>query len=391
MHVHLDPLGGIAGDMFIAAALDAWPEWQPDLFAALALALPQGWQPALVERRQHSIVGRHFSLSGPGAAHHDSGAFHVIRERLAGSSLEGTVRRHAIGIFTLLAEAESAIHGVPVDDVHFHELADWDSIADIVAAAWLIARIDARSWSVGPLPLGGGTVRTAHGLLPVPAPATVRLLEGLACIDDGHGGERVTPTGAAILRYLDTKSRSGLRGRLQRSGYGLGTRELPDRANLLRLLALDTSDEASDSPARADEVLVLEFAIDDQSSEDLAVALDHLRGLPEVLDVSQTVAVGKKGRLVHDVQVLCTPASLPQVSRRCFEETTTIGLRWRLEHRLVLPRTQVIREGLRIKRVERPGGATTAKAEIDDVHDRRTHSERTSLRRRAEAEEDEHE
>ncbi len=114
------------------------------------------------------------------------------------------------------------------------------------------------------------------------------------------------------------------------------------------------------------------------------MALDHLRELPQVLDVSQSAAVGKKGRFVHEIQVLCTPDALPQVSRRAFEETTTIGLRWRLEQRLVLPRTHVTRQGLRVKRVERPGGMTTAKAEIDDVVDRRSHAQRASLRQQAE-------
>jgi uncharacterized protein (TIGR00299 family) protein len=385
MHIHLDPIGGIAGDMFIAAVLDAWPEWQAELFAALGLCgLPAGWQPKLTERRQHAIAGRHFALVPPPVNANDSGAFRDIRARLAASDLDEAVKTHAIGIFTLLAEAEAAIHAVPVDEVHFHELADWDSIADIVGAAWLIARAGARSWSVGPLPLGGGTVMTAHDLLPVPAPATTRLLQGFAVIDDGVPGERVTPTGAAIVRYLAPVPRRGIEGRLLRTGHGLGTRDLPDRANLLRLLALDTESESIEFRAVAEQVVVLSFFIDDQSAEDLAVALDHLRALPGVLEVTQAAVLGKKGRLVQDVQILCVSDALSDVSKRCFLETTTIGLRWHLEQRLVLPRTALERNGLRVKRVERPGGRMTTKAEIDDVKDLESHAERCALRRSAE-------
>jgi len=387
MHIHLDPIGGIAGDMFVAAVLDAWPEWQAELFAALGLCgLPAGWQPRLTARRQHAIAGRHFALVPPSVRTHDSGAFCDIRARLAASELDGPVKMHAIGIFTLLAEAEAAIHAVPVDEVHFHELADWDSIADIVGAAWLIARTGAHSWSVGPLPLGGGTVMTAHDLLPVPAPATARLLQGFEFIDDGLPGERVTPTGAAIVRYLAPVSRRGIEGRLLRTGHGLGTSDLADRANLLRLLALDSEIPSVEFQAAAEQIAVLSFHIDDQTGEDLAVALDHLRAVPAVLEVTQAAVVGKKGRLVQGVQILCLSGAVPDVSKRCFLETTTIGLRWHLEQRLVLPRMPLERNGLRIKRVERPDGWTTTKAEIDDVKNLESHVERCAHRRRAEHE-----
>ena len=112
------------------------------------------------------------------------------------------MRERAIAIFTALAEAEAAVHGVPVDEVHFHEIADWDSVADIVGAAWLIEALAPATWSVGALPVGSGRIRTRHGPLTVPAPAAAHLLAGFAMHDDGVAGERVTPTGAAILRQL---------------------------------------------------------------------------------------------------------------------------------------------------------------------------------------------
>jgi pyridinium-3,5-bisthiocarboxylic acid mononucleotide nickel chelatase len=390
LHIHLDAIGGVAGDMFVAAVLDAWPEWQPELFAALQhCGLPAGWQPQLEEVRQHAIRGLHFSVLAPGHIHtgetpHPSGSFRDIRAGLMRSHLEAEVKRHAVGIFALLAEAEGAVHGIPPDEVHFHEIADWDSLADIVAAAWLMARAGARSWSVSTLPLGNGTVRTAHGTLPVPAPATARLLEGFDVIDDGLPGERVTPTGAAILRHLQPVPRPGVGGgRLSRSGYGLGTRQLPDRANVLRLLALEMDVTRAGTPA--EQIAVVVFDIDDQSGEDLAVALEHLRALAGVTDVTCAPVFGKKGRIVQRVQILSAPEALGAVCERSFLETTTLGLRWRVEWRQVLARTQISgQDGVRVKRAERPGGLVTAKAEIDDLDGFASHAERQ--RRRAQAE-----
>ena len=147
-----------------------------------------------------------------------------LRERLAAAPLDAAVAAQAIAIFGLLAEAEAGVHGVAVDEATFHEVGAWDSIADIVAAAYLIETIGAESWSAGSLPLGGGRVRCAHGELPVPAPATLRLLEGFSFHDDGRPGERVTPTGAAILKALVTSTGFGS-GRLEKTGHGFGLRE----------------------------------------------------------------------------------------------------------------------------------------------------------------------
>ncbi|MCB1718690.1 MAG: LarC family nickel insertion protein [Candidatus Competibacteraceae bacterium] len=392
MHVHLDPVGGIAGDMFIAATLDAWPEWQDDLFAALAsLDLPPGWLPQLQPARQHGIQGRHFQLLAPADKQRfPSGRYARIRERIEQSPLSTAVKQHALGIFKVLAQAEAKIHGIPIDDVHFHELADWDSIADIVAAAWLIDRIGADSWSIAPLPLGSGLVNTEHGPLPVPAPATALLLQGLATCDDGLPGERVTPTGAAILCYLGPQARTVQTGSLARQGFGLGSRTLPDRANTLRLLAWDNPpdsapDNAKDNPQdNSDQVAVIGFEIDDQTGEDLALALDRLRALDGVLDVIQMPAFGKKGRLVSHVQILAEPQALHPVCQQCLLETTTIGLRWRLEQRLTLPRTLQDHAGLPVKTVQRPDGSLSAKADITPLAQEAGHQTRQQRRRQAE-------
>jgi len=274
-----------------------------------------------------------------------------------------------LALLALLADAEARVHGIPVDEVHFHELADWDSLLDVVAAGCIAAQLDGARWTASALPLGGGTVRTAHGLLPVPAPATSLLLTGYPWHDDGIAGERVTPTGAAILRHLVPAAQCGARrdaGRLLTVGSGAGTRALPGLPNILRVLVLERA-AASD----ADVVTVLEFDVDDMTGEEIAVAADRLRAESGVVDVSVGTRHGKKGRPLADFRLLVQPRAADAVARACFTETSTLGLRWREERRRVLHRTEVAAtvDGAQtsVKVAERPGGERTAKAAQDDV------------------------
>ena len=252
------------------------------------------------------------------------------------------------------------------DEVSFHELGEWDSIADIVGAAFLICQLKA-SWSVGSLPLGRGRVDTAHGSLPVPAPATALLLEGFDCFDDGISGERVTPTGAAILRHLGAnRDRDREAGNLMTGGTGFGTRKLTGLSNVLRLLAFE---EAS-SPADADRIAEILFEVDDQTPEDLAIGLDRLRSHPAVRDVLQLPAFGKKGRMTTHVRVLADPQQLRRVCDACPKETTTIGLRYQVLDRFTLQRRELALDvdGRRVgvKAASR-GDGVTVKAEADDI------------------------
>ena len=303
---------------------------------------------------------------------------------LNASPLDAAVREAAIGIFALLAEAEGAVHGVEPDAVTFHEVGAWDSIADIVGAAAIIAAVGAGRWTVGAVPLGSGRVMTAHGPLPVPAPATARLLQGFAVIDDGVAGERVTPTGAAILRYLcnDASPAAGPRI-LGRSGVGFGTRRLPGLSNCVRVLAF----EEAGVPAAADRVAVLEFEIDDASGEDIARGLDVIRAHAAVHDAIQAPVFGKKGRMMTHLRILADPSGLDEVVALCFRETPTIGLRHGVVHRAVLPRhaVRVAVDGcaVGVKVVER-GDMRTAKAEADDVASAAGHAGRVERRRAAE-------
>jgi uncharacterized protein (TIGR00299 family) protein len=395
---HLDAVGGVAGDMFIAAVLDAFPELAPGTLAAIrAVGGERAAIASVVAHRDAVLTGSRFEVLPPvrRKAHTPSivpgsalshTRFVDIRARIEGSTLGVDAKRHAIGIFTLLAEAEGRVHGVPTDEVGFHEVGSWDSIADIVGAAHLIAALAPATWTVGALPQGSGRVKTDHGWLPVPAPATARLLEGFELADDGIAGERVTPTGAAILRHLDAgRKPPPHRRRLVRSGCGFGTRTLPGLSNVLRLLAF----AAAEGSASFDQVVAISFEVDDQSPEDLAIGLDRLRDNPAVLDVLQVPAYGKKGRVTAQIRILAMPDRLDEVVDDCFRETTTLGLRWQQMDRRVLQRSEslVAVDGRRVgvKVAQRPGGATF-KVESDALRDAGiARREREALGRKAEA------
>ncbi len=382
VHVHLDPLGGVAGDMFAAALLDAFPDLEAPLADALAgSGAPPGVTLRHLPHRDHALAGSRVRLETRATAPPPSGSFAAISERLAGSDLAAPVRDRAGAIYALLAGAEARVHGVPVAEVHFHELADWDSYLDVVAAAWLVERLGAPSWSTSPLPLGRGRVASAHGTLPVPAPATALLLEGLPVVDDGIPGERVTPTGAAILRHLAPSSRMPGPLSILATGQGFGTRILDGGVpNLLRVIAFaPAKDDGADS-----RVGVVRFEVDDQTGEDLATGLDRLRALAPVRDVCQWPVLGKKGRLAAAVQVLCDPGAINAVADACLAETSTIGLRWRVEARRVLPREAVAAGPVGAKRVRRPDGSATLKADADALADAGGYAARAALRREVE-------
>ena len=382
-HLHLDAMGGIAGDMFIAALLDAFPDLAAGAVAAAQAA--SGAPCRVLPFTDGTLAGARFRVDAE-RDHHPHAAWRDIRARLQAAPLAAGVRRHAVGIFAQLAEAEGQVHGIDAEQVAFHEVGAVDSIADIVGAAWLIDALEPANWSVSPLPLGGGVVQTAHGPMPVPAPATALLLRGFEMMDDGVPGERVTPTGAAILRHLGCGLRPRAPGRLTGNGIGFGTRRLDGVSNVLRVLAF--ADDVPDVAVPQRELAVIAFEVDDQSAEDLATGLERLRAQPGAYDVLQMPVFGKKGRLATHVQVLAAPAAADAVAEACFRETTTIGLRIHLVRGLALSRRSravtVAGRRVRVKQVERPGGRT-GKAEAEDLLAEPDQATRTALRRQAEA------
>ncbi|HEX2527508.1 MAG TPA: LarC family nickel insertion protein [Geminicoccus sp.] len=383
LHVHLDVAGGIAGDMFVAAMLDALPDLRERVLADVVAVLPEGaGEPVLTEGQSEGISCLRFGLQAPAVAPPDSASFADMVRRIDRADLSDGTARHAEAILTILANAEAAIHGVLVADVHFHEIGDWDSLADVVAAGSIVAALDWAIWTASPLPRGGGTVRTRHGLLPVPAPATAAILTGFTWRDDGVEGERVTPTGAAILRHLIPDPLARWRGgRLFRGGTGAGTRRLPDMPNVLRAMLF----EPAGTERVTEEVVVLSFDVDDMTGEEIAVACDRLRERAGVLDLTTATRRGKKGRPIENFRLLVAPDSLEFIQNACFAETSTIGLRWHVEQRICLPRSIEQAGRIRVKRVRRPDRTQTVKAESDDVTGN-TLAERRHFARRAEGE-----
>ena len=413
--VHLDAVGGIAGDMFAAALLDAMPSiWPACQRAIAAVEPPERVRASLESHNDGVLTGRQFRVAGvePHADHdsgahdhahshghdhghaaddhHDHGAhahaghhpWRDIRRRLEQSPLSPRERDHAIGIFTALAEAEAFVHGIAVDDVAFHEVGAWDSIVDIVTAAAVIAQLPGCSWSVGSLPRGRGLVKSAHGMLPLPAPATVKLLQDYTLHDDGEDGERITPTGAAILCHLaPSQDADPTPRRLVTTGTGFGTKRLKRRSNILRA-TLYGATAAGWSP-QADTIDVLRCEIDDQTPEDLAVALGIIREAAGVLDVCQWPVFGKKGRMATAVQVLVRRDASARAVRLILDETTTLGVRRSSAQRETLERTIETRDDRRVKVASRPSGVT-AKAEMSDLSRVATHAARQGKRQRAE-------
>lgn len=383
--IHLDLVGGIAGDMFVAAMVDALPGLRLPVLAALTVMQPaDAPPPAFRATSNGGLRALSFGLaSAPGAdaathlhghadTHRHEGhgsGYLAIRDEIARAPLDATARGHALALLDLLADAEARVHGSTRDAVHFHELADWDSRMDVVAAGAIAAALDGAQWTASAPPRGGGTIRTAHGVLSVPGPATARLLEGYLWRDDGISGERVTPTGAAILRHLVSPEAIDARhvgGRLLAQGFGAGTRSLPGVPNVLRVLVFEQREAIAE-----EQVALVEFDVDDMTGEELALAADRLRTVEGAIDVSVGTRAGKKGRIVADFRVLARVAAADAVADACFAQTSTLGLRLREERRRVLPRCEVGVEAegmhLRVKVAHRPDGNITAKTAHDDV------------------------
>lgn len=398
--IHIDPQGGIAGDMFAAAVTDAFPQFESRVVDSVASMRLADTTVAFTPHEDGLFRGRRFAVTSAAASHaslhhhhdhhdhdhhHHHTSFADIRKRIVAATLPDGVKEVAVGIFSLLAEAESYVHKVAVDAVAFHEVGAWDSIADIIAAAALIDALRSHRWTVGVLPLGGGRIQTEHGLMSVPAPATTRLMEGFDVVDDGVSGERVTPTGMAILAFLRRHTRAAeARGRLERCGVGFGSRVLPGISNVLRVLVMADADAVTVRTTIAQ----LTFDVDDQTSEDLALALDRLAGMPGVVSLVQIPVVGKKGRLACQVQILTTTDHVDSVAEACLVETRTLGLRVAKLDRVEVRRaTHEVESGGRratVKISERPDGVRTAKMEAEELAIVAGAAQRDGIRQQAE-------
>lgn len=269
---------------------------------------------------EHSHAHAHRSLS-------------AILAIIEAAPLKDTVKKRASRAFQLLGEAEAAIHSMPIEKVHFHEVGAVDTIVDIVCAAAGCEALGIDRWMASPLNVGSGTVKCQHGTLPVPAPATLSLLADAPVYAAGPPMERVTPTGAALLRMLDVQYGSMPAMRVAARGYGAGGRDTPGEPNLLRLLV----GEGSDAVEGAEPIAVIETVIDDSTPQLLAYVGELLLEAG-AWDVYSVPVQMKKGRMGVQMTVLSSPEKMPALRDLLLRETTTIGLRWRLENKMPLDR-----------------------------------------------------
>ena len=317
----------------------------------------------------HDHHSHHHHEHGHGDAHEEMG--HHVHRTLAdifrlidGSALSGAGKDRAKHLFERLGKAEAAIHGTPLDRVHLHEVGALDSIIDIVCAVHALESLQVDRIVASPLNVGSGRIRSAHGMYPVPAPATLRLLEGVPIYDAGPAVELVTPTGALLVSDYASEFGPMPPMRVQKVGYGAGTRDFPDRPNVLRVLL-----GAADTVAPSTSVVVIEADIDDMNPQIFGLLMDRL--LAEgALDVFYTAIQMKKNRPGTLLTIISPPSARERVTATVFRETTTIGVRYREMQRECLDRESVAVETplgrVRFKVARRGQEVLNASPEFED-------------------------
>jgi pyridinium-3,5-bisthiocarboxylic acid mononucleotide nickel chelatase len=328
---YLDCSSGISGDMTLAALVDAGVPLEELNKAVGSLGLP-GCRLRADEVKRNGFRATQIVVEyQPEHAHRH---LHQILAMIDAGQLTQRQKDLAGRIFTRLAEAEAKVHGVSIEEVHFHEVGAADSIADIVGAAVGLDLLGIDRIVASPVPTGMGRIRIAHGEMSVPAPATAELLRGIPLAESNIEAELTTPTGAAILATLADSFGPLPAMKIQRIGYGAGQKDLAERPNILRILA----GEAVESPAeQSDHVCVLETNLDDTSGELIGYCTTRLWEAG-ALDVFTTAIQMKKNRPGVTLTVLCRPADAAAVEDILFRETTTLGVRRWTAARTVLRR-----------------------------------------------------
>jgi pyridinium-3,5-bisthiocarboxylic acid mononucleotide nickel chelatase len=268
-------------------------------------------------------------------SHEPSRGLSEIRQIIENAAISGAAKATAIRVFEALGKAEAEIHYTPVEEVHFHEVGAVDAMVDIVCGAVGAEALGVDEWVCSALNVGGGTVQCAHGTLPVPAPATLKLLQDAPVYSSGPQVELVTPTGAAIVKTLAARFASFPAMRIEKAGYGAGSRDFPDYPNVLRL----TIGEAATTTAGAsrETITVLEASLDDLNPQVFAYAMEQLLAAG-ALDVFSLPVQMKKGRPGALLTVLARPEDADRLAKLVFAETTTLGVRRREEQRQTLAR-----------------------------------------------------
>ena len=360
---YLDCAAGISGDMLLGALIDVgWPEHQlRDLIAKLKIGDVQ----LKVDRvSKHGIAATQVNiLSSPHQPHR---GLHDLAATVMQADLSQSIRQRAIAALQMLAEAESQVHGVPVDRIHFHEVGAVDTIVDIVGALVGFSELQIEDVHCSTLPWSRGTVKTEHGVLPVPPPAVALLLRDVPVAGVDIEGETVTPTGATLARTLTRQFGAMPAMKVERVGYGAGLRDWPDRPNVLRLMIGETSDAEA---LHVEQVNVLSCNIDDMNPQ-WYDPLIKLLSEANALDVWLTPVQMKKNRPGTMIEVLCKPFDADKLRVLLLRHTSTLGVRETAVARHSLPReiqTMQTQYGpVRVKVATLPDGSRKASPEHDD-------------------------
>ncbi|MBI2421425.1 MAG: nickel pincer cofactor biosynthesis protein LarC [Candidatus Hydrogenedentes bacterium] len=384
--VYFDCYSGVSGDMTVGALIDAGADLGKIQSALASLKVPgfrvdaekilkkgvaatqfkvieedhghghahehKKFVPVVAHGHSHVQVHGHEHGHTHGHSHEHGHAPHRhlshIIEIIGQGDLPEQVKADAIATFRIIGEAEAAIHGTTIEKIHFHEVGAIDSIVDIVAAHYALHLIGIEQVFASPLHVGSGTVKCAHGIMPVPAPATARILTGIPTYGGAVQGELVTPTGAAILARLAKRFGPAPLMRVEAIGYGSGTKDLPDRANVLRALIGEVEEDAGEQQT----ISVIEATIDDMSGE-LWPPLIEAVLKAGARDACMIPAIGKKGRPAHILSVICDPEKEGDLARLVLRNSTTFGVRIRQEKRVILARA--------FKTVQTPWGPIAVK------------------------------
>lgn len=359
---YFDLVSGISGDMTVAALLDLGLP-RKVLREELDKLTGVGFRIRVGKKMVNGIRATRFQVI-PGEAQPER-SWAGIRRLIEGSGLSAEVKSRGLAVFSRLAEAEAEVHGVSPDDVHFHEVGAVDSIVDVVATAVGACWLDVQRFACSVVPLGRGLVRSRHGVLPAPAPATLELLKGFPVRGTDLDRENVTPTGAAILSALAAERGETPEMRIEKTGYGAGAMEFPDRPNVLRVVVGESA------PALGRErMLVMETHIDDMNPEIYDYVLDRLFEAG-ARDVTLSPVQMKKNRPGTLLRILAEPRLREALAEIVLRETSTLGVRCHVVDRMVLPRKPLKLETrfgtLTVKVAEDPDGRVRAAPEYDEL------------------------
>ncbi len=332
---YFDCFAGASGDMILGSLLDAGLPVETLRSEIAKLGLDH-YELSVEKVVKKGMGGSQAVVAvDEGHHHHHHRHLHHIEEIIGGSDLDERVKRDSIRIFHRLAEAEAKVHRTTMDKIHFHEVGAMDAIIDVVGAAAGFAALGIDEIHCSPLHVGSGTVECAHGILPVPAPATMELIQGVPIYSTGVTGELLTPTGAAILTTLATEFGPMPAMTVEKIGYGAGTSE-PAIPNLLRLCLGRASGETDDYDA--EQMAVIETSIDDMSPQIYEHLMERAQEMG-AMDIFLSPLQMKKNRPGTLVTIICTPDRVAEFSDLLIRETTTIGLRWRVENRIKAKRS----------------------------------------------------